>query len=124
MERVGSRLPALRPPVEALPGPALRAIRDRPTSGISRRAMLRRSLAAGLGLWLVEFAGGSIGFAWSAISLVAPRVRVGTLADLLAANRGSADPRRLPGLRSAGAGVRGRRRSDDRGLPARQRRER
>ena len=66
----------------------MRALRDRPAGGISRRTLLRRSLAAGAGLWLMEVVGGSLGFIWSAVSLAAPRVRVGTLDDIVSANAG------------------------------------
>jgi cytochrome b6-f complex iron-sulfur subunit len=55
---------------------------------MSRRAVLRTSLAAGIGLWLFELAGGTLGFLWSAFTLAAPRVRVGTFEDLVAANAG------------------------------------
>lgn len=55
---------------------------------LPRRALLRRSLGLGVGLWLTEVAAGSIGFLWSAVALGAPRVRVGSLVDLIAANRG------------------------------------
>jgi nitrite reductase/ring-hydroxylating ferredoxin subunit len=70
----------------ALPGPALKALRDVPATGMSRRAVLRGSLAAGLGLLAVEWAAGSLGFAWSALRLAPPTVRVGTLDDLVAMN--------------------------------------
>ncbi len=81
-----SRYP--RPVVEALSGPALRARRSLPTAGLSRRQLLRRGAAAGLAVWLAELVGGTIAFAWTAIGSVAPSVRVGTLADLIAANPG------------------------------------
>ena len=81
-----SRYP--RPIVEALPGPALRARRAEAGTGLSRRQLLRRGVAAGVTVWLVELVGGTLAFAWSAIGSVAPRVRVGTLAELVAANPG------------------------------------
>src|SRR5688500_12033722 len=58
------------------------------TGGISRRALLRRSIAGAVGVWLIEVGGGSLGFLWSAVALGAPRVRVGTLEDLVAENQG------------------------------------
>jgi len=64
----------------------LRAARETQAQGISRRSVLRRGLGAALGLWVVEMLGGTVGFAWSAVTSAAPRVRVGTFADLLAAN--------------------------------------
>ena len=56
--------------------------------GLSRRQLLRRSLAAGIGVWLAEVVGGSIGFLWSASAAGQARVRIGTQADLIAANVG------------------------------------
>lgn len=76
------------PVVEALPGPALRARRSPPGAGLSRRQLLRRGVAAGAAVVLAELVGGTIAFAWTAIGSGAPRVRVGTLADLIAANPG------------------------------------
>jgi Rieske Fe-S protein len=75
-------------PIEALSGPSLRARRTAQVDGLSRRTLLRRALAAGVGLTVLEAIGGTIAFAWSAVSSVSPRVRVGTLAELLAANPG------------------------------------
>lgn len=75
-------------PLEALTGPALRARRTQQIQGLSRRTLLRRATGTAMGLWLVEVLGGTIAFAWSAIALEALKVRVGTLADLVAANPG------------------------------------
>jgi len=75
-------------PIEALTGPILRARRPRQVEGLSRRTLLRRATGAGIGLLLLEALGGTIAFAWSAASSVKPRVRVGTLADLIATNPG------------------------------------
>jgi Rieske Fe-S protein len=75
-------------PIEALTGQALRARRSQPIDGLSRRALLRRAAGVGIGLWLIEILGGTIAFAWSAVAVATPRVRVGTLADLEAANPG------------------------------------
>jgi cytochrome b6-f complex iron-sulfur subunit len=50
--------------------------------------LLRRALGAGIGLWMVEVLGGSVGFLWSAVGLTAPKVAVGTFEDLVAANPG------------------------------------
>ena len=66
---------------------ALRRLRADQAEGISRRALLRRSLGVGIGVIVTEWIGGSVGFLWSAAASAAPRVRVGTLADLVAANR-------------------------------------
>lgn len=75
-------------PIEALTGPALRAHRTQQVEGFSRRTLLRRAIGAGIGLWLMEAVGGTIAFAWSAVASAPPKVRVGTLADLVAANPG------------------------------------
>ena len=80
--------PADATPTEALPGPALRRLRGEPVAGLSRRTLLRRTIGLGIGLWAAELAGGSLSFVWSAMSISFPRVRVGTLADLIAANPG------------------------------------
>ena len=69
-------------------GPAIKALRDRPTSGLSRRTLLRRSIGAAVGVWLIEVLGGLLSSAWPASARATPRVRVGTLADLIAANGG------------------------------------
>ncbi|HWH23787.1 MAG TPA: Rieske 2Fe-2S domain-containing protein [Candidatus Limnocylindria bacterium] len=40
--------------------------RGRP-AGMSRRTLIRRSLGAGIGLWLLEVTGGTLGFLWPAV---------------------------------------------------------
>jgi cytochrome b6-f complex iron-sulfur subunit len=75
-----------RAPVSPIPGPVLRAARDRQVAGLSRRSLLRAALGAGVGLWVAESVAGTLGFAWSAVARVTPKVTVGTLADLVAAN--------------------------------------
>jgi len=67
-------------------GPALRAARDLPAGGLSRRRLLRRAVGAGLGLWLIEVTAGTLGFLWSAAAQATPRVRIGTYRELLSAN--------------------------------------
>jgi Rieske Fe-S protein len=54
--------------------------------GISRRELLRRSIAAGLGLWFLETAAGTVGFLWPSAASASLRARVGTIDDLAAAN--------------------------------------
>jgi cytochrome b6-f complex iron-sulfur subunit len=73
-------------PSEVLSAPSLAALRAMQTGGFSRRMLLRRALAAGVGLLAVEWLGGSLAFAWSAGSAAAPKVRIGTLDDLVAIN--------------------------------------
>ena len=75
-------------PIDALSGPALRSLRADPVGGLSRRALLRRSLGLGVALWATEVLGGSLSFVWSAMSQSSARVRIGTLADLIEANPG------------------------------------
>ena len=77
---------APRPPIEALPEPALRARRAQQVGGLSRRTLLRAAIATGVGLWVVEVVGGTAAFAWSAVASNKPRVVVGTFADLVATN--------------------------------------
>ena len=83
-------VPDLQPhaPIAALSGLALRSRRAQQVEGLSRRTLLRRAIGAGIGLWALEVVGGTIAFAWSAVSSVAPKVKVGTLADLIALNPG------------------------------------
>lgn len=49
---------------------------------------MRRAVGAGIGLMLLEAVGGTIAFAWSAGGGGGSKVRVGTLADLMASNPG------------------------------------
>jgi cytochrome b6-f complex iron-sulfur subunit len=42
----------------------LREMRHGRPAGLSRRTLIRRSLGAGIGLWLLEVAGGTLGFLW------------------------------------------------------------
>jgi cytochrome b6-f complex iron-sulfur subunit len=55
---------------------------------ISRRTLLRRSLVAGVALVAAEWLAGTIGFLWPSTAIARARIRVGTLADLAAANPG------------------------------------
>jgi len=54
--------PASKP--QALTTEAIKAIRHEQVQGVSRRELLRGSLAAAMGLWLVEVTAGTIGFLW------------------------------------------------------------
>ena len=56
--------------------------------GLTRRQLLRRSIGAAIGIWVVELAGGSIGFLWGAVAGGGSRVRIGTLEDLIAMSAG------------------------------------
>lgn len=48
----------------ALTAQAIRSLRGSQVEGISRRRLLRRSLGAGVGLWLLEVTAGTLGFLW------------------------------------------------------------
>ena len=77
--------PASKP--QALTTEALKALRHEQVQGISRRELLRGSLAAGIGLWLLEVTAGSIGFLWPNLEgKFGGDVVVGTLADVISAN--------------------------------------
>ena len=46
----------------------LREMRHGRPAGLSRRTLIRRSLGAGVGLWLLEVTGGMLGFLWPNLS--------------------------------------------------------
>ncbi|HEY8239085.1 MAG TPA: Rieske 2Fe-2S domain-containing protein [Candidatus Limnocylindrales bacterium] len=73
------RDPSLRREEAALVGARIRALRQDPVAGISRRTLLRRSLGLGVGLWLTEVGVGSISFLWNAVGGGQAKVRVGTI---------------------------------------------
>ena len=81
-------LPSIAPPAGTVDRRVLAGLRTRPTSGISRRTLLRRTLGAGLLVWLTESVAATVGFWWPTAAIGAPRVRIGTLDDLIAANTG------------------------------------
>jgi cytochrome b6-f complex iron-sulfur subunit len=53
---------------QALTREVLREMRSGQPAGMSRRQLVRRSLGAGVGLWLLEVTGGTIGFLWPNLS--------------------------------------------------------
>jgi nitrite reductase/ring-hydroxylating ferredoxin subunit len=79
---MGNRTPVVHRDDGAIVGPALRALRQGPVEGISRRTLLRRSIGVGVALWLAEVGTGSIAFLWNAVGGGSPKVRVGTLDDI------------------------------------------
>lgn len=79
---VGNRTPVVRADGSAIVGASLRALRQDPVEGISRRTLLRRSLGFGVALWLTEVGAGSIAFLWNAVGAGSPKVRVGTLDEI------------------------------------------
>jgi cytochrome b6-f complex iron-sulfur subunit len=77
--------PASKP--QALTQEAIKALRHEQVQGLSRRELLRGSLAAAVGLWLLEVTAGSIGFLWPNLqNRFGGEVPVGTLDELKAAN--------------------------------------
>jgi cytochrome b6-f complex iron-sulfur subunit len=72
---------------QALTTEAMKAIRHEQVQGVSRRELLRGSLAAGMGLWLLEVTAGTVGFLWPNLEgKFGGDVVVGTLDDVKAAN--------------------------------------
>jgi cytochrome b6-f complex iron-sulfur subunit len=78
------RAPVVRRDETALVGQRLRALRQDPVEGMSRRTLLRRSLGVGFALWLTEVGAGSIGFLWNSVGGVSAKVPVGTIDDIAA----------------------------------------
>jgi cytochrome b6-f complex iron-sulfur subunit len=77
--------PANKP--QALTKEALKAVRHEQVQGVSRRELLRGSLAAGIGLWLLEVTAGSIGFLWPNLQgKFGGDVKIGTLDEVKTAN--------------------------------------
>ncbi len=77
--------PASKP--QAITTEALKALRTEAPAGMSRRRLLRTSLGAGVGLWLLELTAGSIGFLWPNLSGgFGGTVKIGKLADIKNAN--------------------------------------
>ena len=75
--------PANKP--QALTTEAIKAVRHEQVKGVSRRELLRGSLAAGLGLWLLEITAGTIGFLWPNLEgKFGGDVVIGTLDDVKA----------------------------------------
>jgi cytochrome b6-f complex iron-sulfur subunit len=75
--------PANKP--QALTTEAIKAVRHEQVKGVSRRELLRGSLAAGLGLWLLEVTAGTIGFLWPNLEgKFGGDVVIGTLDDVKA----------------------------------------
>jgi cytochrome b6-f complex iron-sulfur subunit len=73
--------PADKP--QALTKEAIKALRKEQVQGLSRRQLLRTSLGAGIGLWLLEATAASLGFLWPNLQGgFGGKVRIGTYADL------------------------------------------
>jgi cytochrome b6-f complex iron-sulfur subunit len=77
--------PADKP--RALTKEAIKALRGEQVQGLSRRQLLRTSLGAGIGLWLLEVGAGTLGFLWPNLAGgFGGRVTVGKLEDIKLAN--------------------------------------
>jgi cytochrome b6-f complex iron-sulfur subunit len=77
--------PADKP--QALTTETLKAMRHEQVSGMSRRRLLRTSLAAGVGLWLLEVGAGTIGFLWPNLAGgFGGKVKIGSFTDVKNAN--------------------------------------
>ena len=101
---------------QALTTEAIKALRHEQVQGVSRRELLRGSLAAGMGLWLLEVTAGHdrLPVAQPRRASSAATSRSATFDDDQDRQLHAADRRRLPGLRLGGQGVR----RADRPLPA------
>ena len=72
---------------QALSKEAIKALRHEQVQGLSRRTLLRTSIGAAIGLWLLELSAGTLGFLWPAIaSGNRSQVRVGTFKEVKSAN--------------------------------------
>jgi cytochrome b6-f complex iron-sulfur subunit len=77
--------PASKP--AALTTEAIKAVRHEQVQGVSRRELLRGSLGAAVGLWLLEVTAGSIGFLWPNLQgKFGGLVRIGTYDEVKLAN--------------------------------------
>lgn len=72
---------------QALTSEALKSMRHQQVQGLSRRQLMRRAVGAGVGLWFLEIAAGSLGFVWPNLTAgFGGRLPAGTLDDLKSAN--------------------------------------
>ena len=73
---------------DSLPARTIANERNRPTSGMSRRTLLRESLGVAVAVAAFETLAGFLSAIWPTGARGGSKVRVGTLADLIAANPG------------------------------------
>jgi cytochrome b6-f complex iron-sulfur subunit len=77
--------PADKP--QALTSQAIKALRHEQVQGMSRRQLLRTSIGAAFGLWLLEITAGTISFIWPNLSGgFGGKVQIGTFTDVKAQN--------------------------------------
>ncbi len=77
--------PASKP--QALSREAIKALRHEQVQGLSRRQLLRTSLAAGIGVWLLQAAAGTIGFIWPNLAGgFGGKITIGKFSDVKAQN--------------------------------------
>jgi cytochrome b6-f complex iron-sulfur subunit len=68
---------------QALTSEALKSLRHEQVQGLSRRQLLRTSLGAGVGLWLLESTAATVGFLWPNLEGgFGGKVRIGTYDDI------------------------------------------
>jgi cytochrome b6-f complex iron-sulfur subunit len=71
----------------ALTTQALKSLRHQQVQGLSRRQLIRRSLGAGVTLWLLEVTAGTLGFLWPNLaSGFGGKLPIGTLDEVKTAN--------------------------------------
>lgn len=71
----------------ALTEQAIKSMRHQQVQGLSRRQLLRGSLGAGIGLWLLEVSAGTINFLWPNLEGgFGGTVEIGTLEDIKSQN--------------------------------------
>ena len=74
---------------QALATEAIKSLRRAQVQGLSRRDLLRYSLAGGIVVWLTEVMAGSIGFLWPSLAGgFGGKVTIGTYDDIKTANSG------------------------------------
>jgi cytochrome b6-f complex iron-sulfur subunit len=77
--------PASKP--QALSKEAIKALRHEQVQGLSRRQLLRTSLAAGIGVWLLQAAAGTAGFIWPNLAGgFGGKVTIGKYSDIKSQN--------------------------------------
>ncbi len=73
--------PAAKP--QALTKEAIKALRREQVQGMSRRQLLRTSLFAGIGIWVLELTAGTLGFLWPNLAGgFGGKVTVGSFSDI------------------------------------------